>query len=189
MADVVENTNAEVTVDNPSAEVEQENTPTMEEVLEQLAQEKAEKERLKNANNKLSKSEAEMKRQLRAKMTTAEAEEEARKEAEAEKDAKFKEMADELNLMKAKASYTSVFSDEQTIENLVEAIADADHKGIALIVKTAIDNAVKQAEKEWYKNRPQPNLGTDSSMTKEQILAIEDDDERIRAIAQHRNLF
>ena len=63
-------------------EVKEDNTPTVEQLMAELSAAKADVERFKSANDKLSKSEAEMKRQLRAKQTTEEQEAEARAEAE-----------------------------------------------------------------------------------------------------------
>ena len=49
--------------------------------------------------------------------------------------------------------------------------------------------AVKAAQAEWLDSRPQANAGAYSSMTREQIMAIPDRQERLRAIAQNQNLF
>ena len=50
---------------------------------------------------------------------------------------------------------------------------------------------IKEKEAEWKASRPRVNVGDDdsSSMTKEEILAIKDRDERQKEIAKHLNLF
>ena len=57
------------------------------------------------------------------------------------------------------------------------------------IIENQKKAAVKEAQAEWLKSRPQANAGAYSSMTKEQIMAIPDRNERRMAIAQNQNLF
>ena len=80
-------------------------------------------------------------------------------------------------------------SDETTIEQLIDAISDADHNAIASIISAEKQKAVKEAQAEWLKSRPQISSGTGTAMTREQILAISDTAERQRAIAQNLELF
>lgn len=164
------------------------NTPTSEQLLAELNAAKAEAERYKAANDKLSKSEAEMKRQLRARQTAEEQEAEAKAEAqrlsEEEKDA----MRKELNHIKAVNAYKGI-SDDKTVENLIGAISDADHVAIASIIANECKKAVAEAEANWLKDRPRLQHGQYSEMTKEQILAIADRGERMRAIASNKELF
>lgn len=164
------------------------NTPTVEELMAQLAQANADRDKYKSANDKLSKSEAEMKRQLRAKLTAEEQEAEAKAEAEKATQAELETLRKELNHNKAVNAYKSI-SNDKTVENLIEAISEADHNAIALIIENEKKAAVKEAQTEWLKSRPQVNVGQYSSMTKEQIMAIPDRSERMRAIAQNQNLF
>lgn len=140
------------------------------ELATQLAEANAEKERLKKANDKLSKSEAEMKRRIRATQTAeeqkSEEEEEAKRIAEEEKE----EMRKELNHMKAVAAYKNI-PDEKTLELLIEAVSEADHSAIATIIENEKQKAVKEAKKEWQKTIPNANVGTDEgkAITKEQF--------------------
>lgn len=164
--------------------------PTVEELLAQLATERAEKERFKAANDKLSKSEAELKRRERARMSTAEQEEEARKEAEAQRQKEYDDAMAELNKMKAEQAYNTVISNADVISNMVEAVNDKDHNSIALIIKSEVEKAVKEKQAEWLKTRPQVSAGAGTStMTKEEIMAIADPIEQQRAIAQNIHLF
>lgn len=165
-----------------------ESSPTVDELLAQLAIAKAESAKLKSANDKLSKESAEYKRQQRATMTAEE-----QKNAEIEEKIKaLTERAEqaekENNHNKAVAAYKSL-SDETTIEQLIDAISDADHNAIAAIIAAEKQKAVKEAQAEWLKSRPQISSGVGTAMTKEQILAISDTAERQRAIAQNLELF
>lgn len=166
----------------------QETNSTIEELKAQLATARAETERFKTANDKLSKSEAEMKRQLRAKQTAEEQEAEAQKEAQRIADEERESMRKELNHIKAVNAYKNI-SEEKTVEKLIEAVSDADHNEIAQIIAGECKKAVAEAEAKWLKDRPRVQHGQYSGMTKEQILAIQDDTERIRAIAMNKQLF
>jgi len=163
-------------------------TPTVEELMAQLATAKADAEKYKTANDKLSKSEAEMKRQLRAKLTAEEQEAEAQKEAQRIADEERDSLKKELNHIKAVNAYKAV-SDEKTVEKLIEAVSDADHSAIAQIIAAECKKAVGEAEAKWLKERPRVQHGRYSSMTKEQIMAIGDHAERVKAIAENQHLF
>lgn len=157
------------TADNQNGN-QQDNTPSVEELMAQLAEANAEKEKYKNANDKLSKSEAEMKRKLRATQTAEEQkkeeEEEAKRIAEEEKET----MRKELNHIKAVAAYKNI-PEEKTVELLIEAVSEVDHSAIATIIENEKQKAVKEAKAEWQKSRPHANAGTGDSkaITKEQF--------------------
>ena len=164
------------------------NAASTDDLMAQIAQLTADRDKYKSANDKLSKSEAEMKRQLRAKQTEEERLNAEQAEAQRIRDEEFEATKAELNRMKAVGAYKSI-SSEKVVENLIDAVSNADHNAIALIIESEIKAAVKVAQTEWLKSRPQANVGSYSSMTKEQIMAITDRDERMRAIAQNQNLF
>ena len=163
-------------------------TPTVDELMAKLALAEAERNKLKNANDKLSKESAEFKRQQRASMTAEE-----QKNAEIEE--KIRELTEraeqaerENNHSKAVAAYKGL-SDEDTVEKLIDAINDSDHAAIANIINEEVARAVKAAQGEWLKTRPQLASGAGSSMSKEDIMAIKDDVERHKAIAENIRLF
>ena len=166
----------------------QETKPTVEELMAQLATARAETERFKTANDKLSKSEAEMKRQLRARQTAEEQEAEAQKEAQRIADEERESMRKELNHIKAVNAYKNI-SEEKTVEKLIEAVSDADHNAIAQIIAGECKKAVAEAEAKWLKERPRVQHGQYSGMSKDQIMAIQNREERVRAIAMNKELF
>ena len=159
-------------------------TPSTDELMAQIAQLTADRDKYKSANDKLSKENAEAKRKERDRMT----EEEKQAEAQRLRDEELEATKAELNRMKAIGAYKSI-SSEKVVENLIEAVSNADHNAIAKIFDAEIEARVKAEKTEWLKSRPQANAGAYSSMTKEQIMAIPDRNERIRAIAQNQNLF
>ena len=164
------------------------NTPTVEELMAQLAAERAEKEKYKSASDKASSEAAKYKKELRSKQTAEEQEAEAKAEADKLRDEELESLRKELNHNKAVSAYKAI-TDEKVVETLIEAVSESDHNAIAAIIENQKKAAVKEAQVEWLKSRPQANAGAYSSMTKEQIMAIPDRNERIRAIAQNQHLF
>lgn len=148
----------------------------------------AEKERFKKSVDSLTKKNAELTKSQRASMTADE-------QQKAEIEEKIKALEEralaaeaENNHNKAVAAYKEL-SDEKVVEDLISAVSDADHAGIANIIKNEIAKAVKTAQAEWMKTRPPVSTGSYSSMTEEQIMAIKDPAERQKAIAQNLTLF
>ena len=166
---------------------EQQEMPTVEELMAQLAAERAEKEKYKTANDKLSKEAATTKRQLRAKQTAEEQEAEAQAEAQRLAEEEREQLRKENNRFKAMAAYKSF--DEKTVDKWLEAVSEADHVTLASMIEAEKQKAVKEAQAEWMKSRPPVNTGQYSSMTREQIMAIEDRAERRKAMAQNMDLF
>ena len=164
------------------------NAPTVDELMAQISQLTADRDKYKSANDKLSKSEAEMKRQLRAKQTEDERLAEEQAEAQRIRDEELENLRTENNRMKAVGAYKSI-SNSKVVDNLIEAVSNADHNAIALIIDNEIKAAVKVAETDWLKSRPQANIGTDSALTREEIIAIKDPIERQTKMAQNIELF
>ena len=164
------------------------NELTVESLMAQLAQEKANNAKLKSDNDKLCTSEGNLRKQLRAKQTAEEQEAEAKAEAERLQNEKYEEAVKELNHIKAVNAYKSV--SEKAVEKLIDAVSDADHSAIAAIIEAEKKAAVAEAQTEWMKSRPRVNVGGEySGMTKEQIMAIPDRIERRKAIAMNMELF
>lgn len=165
-----------------------ENTPSVEELLSQLAAERAEKEKYKNASDKASSEAAKYKKELRSKQTAEEQAAEAQAEAEKLQNEKYENAINELNRMKAVSAYKNV--SDKAVEKLIDAVSDADHTAIAAIIESEVKAAVANAQTEWLKSRPPVNAGGEyAGMTKEQIMAISDRAERRKAIAMNPKLF
>lgn len=162
-----ENANLE-TEEQQNVNQQENNVPTVEELMEQLKQANADRDKYKSANDKLSKEAAESKRALRAKQTAEEQEAEAKAEAERATQEEIKNLRKELNHNKAVNAYRSI-SDEKMIESLIDAVSDADHTAIANVMEKYATAKVKEAQAEWLKSRPQLNMGGDGAITKEQF--------------------
>jgi hypothetical protein len=159
------------------------NTPTVEDTIS-----KVEYDKLKSALDKALKEKGDITKQLRAKQSEDERLSAEQAEAQRIRDEEFEAIKAENNRMKAIGAYKSM-SSEKVVENLIEAVSNADHNAIAKIFDAEIEARVKTAQTEWLKSRPQANVGSYSAMTKEQIMAIPDREERTKAIAQNQNLF
>ena len=176
-----ENLTNETTVETSNEDVE---------VLKaELEKQRAETERFKASVNKLTKEAAERKRADLAKLS----EDERRKAEQEEEFARLKEQAEadarELNYLKAKTAYKNI--DDDTVEKLVKSVNENDHTSVAAMIDRIVDKAVKTKEAEWKKSRPGAIVGDGSfpSMTKEEIMAVQDIDERRKLIAENINLF
>lgn len=181
-------TNVAETTTTTDTGTQETTAPTVDELMAQISALTADRDKYKTANDKLSKSEADMKRQLRAKLSEEERISAEQAEAQRIRDEEFEAIKAENNRMKAMTAYKSI-SSEKNVESLIEAVSNADHTAIAKILESEIEARVKAEKTEWLKSRPQANVGASTSMTREEIMAIPDRDARMRAIAQNQNLF
>ena len=163
-------------------------TPTVEELMAQLESERAEKERHKSALDKALKEKGDITKQLRAKQSEDERLSAEQAEAQRIRDEEFEATKAELNKMKAVGAYKSISSDK-VVENLIDAVSNADHNAIAQIIDNECKKAVAEAEQAWLKGRPRVQHGTDATMSKEDIMSISDPIERQSKIAQNIDLF
>ena len=149
---------------------------------------KAEYEKLKSALDKALKEKGDITKQLRAKQSEDERLSAEQAEAQRIRDEEFEAIKAENNRMKAFGAYKSI-SGEKVVENLIEAVSNADHNAIAKIIADECKKAVTEAETTWLKERPRVQHGQYSSMTAEQIMAIPDRAEKLNAIAMNPELF
>lgn len=151
-----------------SGERSQENNPSVEELMAQLAQERAENAKNKNALDKALREKGELTKNLRAKMTAEEQEQEAKREAEEAKDAKIQELESKFRTMDYSKRYMGIGMDEKTAESLSELtgdLPDVDKFFSALdkFVKAKIKTAGENAVQELIKSNPDIKAGTGSA--------------------------
>ena len=147
---------------------EHENTPSVEELLAQLAQEKATNAQNKAALDKALKEKGELTKNLRAKMSAEEQEAEAKKAADEAKDARIQELESKFRMMDYSKRYMGIGMDEKTAETLSELtgeLSDADKFFSALdkFMKSKIRSAGEEAIQELIKKNPEIKSGTDDS--------------------------
>lgn len=107
--------------DNPSGE---ENTPSLEELMAQLAAERARNAKLQNEKDTASSEAANFKKQLRQKMSADEQADAAKAEAEAAKDAKIQELESKFRVMDYSKRFMGVGMDETAATELAGLIGD-----------------------------------------------------------------
>lgn len=151
---MAENLETTTTVETENQNIENaENTPSVDELMAELAKERAEKAKLKNSFDAASSELAATKKQLRTKMTAEEQEQEAKREAEEAKDARIQELESKFRIMDYSKRYMGIGMDEKTAESLSELtgqLEDADKffsalgKFIAASNKAAEENYMQE---------------------------------------------
>ena len=156
-------------------------TPSVEELMTQLAQERATNAQNKAALDKALKEKGELTKNLRAKMTAEEQADEAKRLADEAKDAEIKELKDKFRMMDYSKRYMGIGMDEKTAESLSELtgdLADADKFFSALdkFVKAKIKTAGENAVQELIKSNPDIKAGSGgdgkTSLAEERAVSI-----------------
>lgn len=144
--------------------VEEGDTPSVEELVAQLAAERARSAKLQNEKDNASTEAANYKKQLRAKMTSDEQAEAAKAEAVAAKDALIAELQAERRINIYSKRFMGVGMEEQSateIAGLIGEIADVDKFFSALdkFIKAVSKKAGESAVETLIKNNPSVKAG------------------------------
>ena len=179
---MAENLETTTTVETENQNIENaENTPSVDELMAELAKERAEKAKLKNSFDTASSELAATKKQLRTKMTAEEQIEEEKRLAEEAKDAKIQELESKFRTMDYSKRYMGIGMDEKTAESLSELtgeLADADKFFSALgkFITASNKAAEENYRQELIKNNPDINAGsggdTKNSLAEERAVSI-----------------
>ena len=142
--------------------------PTMEEVLAQLAEARAEQAKLKLASDKASKEAAGYKKQLQARMSAQEQEDAAKAEAEQAKDARIQELESKFRTMEYSKRYMGMGMDEKSAEAIAEItgeLSDVEKFFSALgkFVQAAQKKAADDAIQDIVKRVPEARAGNGDS--------------------------
>lgn len=143
---------------------EEENSPSVEELLAQLAAERARSAKLQNEKDTASTEAANFKKQLRQKMSADEQAEAAKAEAEAAKDAKIQELESKFRVMDYSKRFMGVGMDEATateLAGLTGEIAEPDKFFSVLdkFVKAAMKKAGEDSIQALIKSNPSIKAG------------------------------
>lgn len=161
-------TDPKKTADN-AGQKEETPTPTVEELLAEMAQMKADMTRNKNALDKALKEKGEITKRLREKQTAEEAEAEERAVAEAERAEREAEKDRIIAQYEAKALFAEMGLQGKDLETAIQAKIDGDEKAVYSVIVKYFENkyesALKTKESEWLGNRPQVNVGVGESTT------------------------
>lgn len=170
---------------------EPENEPqkSYEDALAEIAAAKAEAKKLKAERDAALKKAGDTTKALRAKQSEEERKAEEEQAKQEERNEYIKGLEEYKARNEAKNRYLLQGMDAELAEQAAEAEITHDMDALADIQKKYTETLIKAKEAEWKKNSPRVNFGSDSTMTREEILAIEDDGERQRMMAQHLELF
>ena len=179
---MAENLETTTTVETENQNIESaESTPSVDELMAELAKERAEKAKLKNSFDTASSELAATKKQLRTKMTAEEQIEEEKRLADEAKDAKIQELESKFRTMDYSKRYMGIGMDEKTAESLSELtgeLADADKFFSALgkFITASNKAAEENYRQELIKNNPDINAGsggdTKNSLAEERAVSI-----------------
>lgn len=155
--------------------------PTVEELMAQLAQERATNAQNKAALDKALKEKGELTKNLRAKMTAEEKEAEAKKAADEAKDAKIQELESKFRTMDYSKRYMGIGMDEKTAEALSELtgeLTDTDKffsalgKFVQAVKKQSSEDAVQAYMKDNPDIKAGSGDGTKNSLAEERAMSI-----------------
>ena len=179
---MAENLETTTTVETENQNIESaESTPSVDELMAELAKERAEKAKLKNSFDTASSELAATKKQLRTKMTAEEQIEEEKRLADEAKDAKIQELESRFRTMDYSKRYMGIGMDEKTAESLSELtgeLVDADKFFSALgkFITASNKAAEENYRQELIKNNPDINAGsggdTKNSLAEERAVSI-----------------
>lgn len=189
-----ENTNITSTEETQATEPEVKATTSTEEqpttsVEEQLQKLMVENAKMKRAFDKASSEAADYKKKYNATLSEKEQADLAKAEAEARRDERLAELERENSIHKFTESFLDLGYDKESAIAAATAQVDNDVDTLFKLQKKIIDAKVQAKEQELIKDIPRAKTGVYASMTAEQIMAIEDREERHRAIAENIDLF
>lgn len=180
------NANQDVNTGNQNKD----DNPSIDDLMKQLAEQRAENARQKAALDKALKEVGDKNKELRSYKTQAQIDaEDAAQKAEEQK-AYVAELEAYKHKNEAKERYLLQGMSAELAAKAAEAEVGGDMDALADIQRQHTEALIKAKEAEWKKSRPQMNAGEGgTTMTKEEIFAIKDAAERQRAIAENLALF
>ena len=168
---------------------EEQNTPSIEEVMARAAQAEADAKKWKNEFDKQSSQIASLKKTVQSLQTAEQRKESEDREAKEAFEAEHTRLQDFERRTLAKERYLMQGMSVEMASKAADAEVSGNMDELANIQKQHTESTLKSARAEWQKSIPQPQFGTGeySSMTVEEAMKIPDREQRLRAIAKTRN--
>ena len=145
--------------------------PSVEELMAELAKERAAHAKLKSSYDTAASEVAKYKKALREKQSAEEIQNEEKAKAEEQRQQYIKDLETFKQKAEAKARYALSGMSEELAMKAAEAEVSGDYDALAKVYKENTDALLKAKETEWYKNRPEPNAGKSSSSEADPFLA------------------
>ena len=141
---------------------------TIESVMAELAKARAESAKNKAALDKALHNNGELTRQLRAKMSASEQEQEAKRAAEEEQKNRIKELEDYKRRSEAKERFmTTMGMPPELAKEAADAEVAGDMEALTSVHKRHTDAILKASREQWLKERPEAASGHDEGHEKE----------------------
>ena len=169
-----------------AAKADDKPAPSAEEQLQQLMVENA---KLKRAFDKSASEAADYKKKYNATLSEKEQADMAKAEEQARRDERLAELEREVSVHRFTEQFLDLGYDKDSAIAAATAQVDGDVDALFKLQKKIIDEKVMAKEQELIKDMPRAKTGVYSSMTKDQIMAIPDREERRKAMAENWELF
>ena len=132
---------------------------TIESLMAENARLKVDSAKNKTALDKALKNVGELTKQLRAKMTVSEQEEQARKDEEDRRLAELNDLKEFKRKAEAKERYLTIGMNAEFAKLAAEAEVKGDMDAFADVMKRYNDASIKEQKDEWIRSRPDINSG------------------------------
>lgn len=150
-----------------SQAAEEQEPITVDSLMAQMAQLKAENAKNKTALDKALHTNGELTKQLRAKMTASEQEAEAKREAEEAQANRIRDLEEYKARSEARERYLTLGMPADMAKEAADAEVKRDMDALASVYKRHQEASLKAHEAEWLKNRPVPTTGREEEKAKE----------------------
>lgn len=176
----------ETKVSEQKMDNEQPTPQTYEDQIQKLLVENA---KLKRASERANSEAADYKKKYNATLSEQERASQEKAEEQARRDERLAELERENSIHKFTESFLDLGYDKESAIAAATAQVDNDVDTLFKLQKKILDEKIAAKEQELIKSIPRAKTGVYSSMTKEQIMAITDREERRKAIAENMELF
>ena len=163
--------------------------PTTQTIEEQLQALMVENAKMKRAFDKASSEAADYKKKYNATLSEQEKASMEKAEEQARRDERLAELERENSIHRYTEQYLDLGYDKASAIEAATAQVDGDVDALFKLQKKIIDEKVLAKEQELIKDMPRATTGRYASMTKDQIMAIPDREERRSAMAENWELF
>lgn len=188
-ATATEATNDVQTKAEPTAKVDEKPTTHSANAEEQLQQLMVENAKLKRAMDKASSEAADYKKKYNATLSEQEKASLEKAEEQARRDERLAELEREVSVHRFTEQFLDLGYNKESATAAATAQVDGDIDTLFKLQKKIIDEKVLAKEQELIKDIPRAKTGVYASMTRDQIMAIPDREERRKAMAENWELF
>lgn len=164
-------------------------TPTPQTLEDQLQKLMVENAKMKRAMERANSEAADYKKKYNATLSEQEKASLEKAEEQARRDERLAELEREVSVHRFTEQFLDLGYDKDSAIAAATAQVDGDVDALFKLQKKIIDEKVMAKEQELIKDMPRAKTGVYSSMTKDQIMAIQDREERRKAMAENWELF